>query len=191
MVLLRCKISKNSERTNNKNNTQKRWIRKSLTEQMRFQMSLELQEINDKKGGTTLPGGRVSRQSLRVRGGCNPAKLLFWDIYFKYGLESILYVKNVIFFYKEKPGEILMLRTFLAKNSILAYISLCIVNLSKIGNYKIIVTPMMGCLNFFGMYRKRKPTPIPWCQISIPQAFIFQIHRGVATTPPCYDVLQK
>ena len=34
-------LPKNSERTKNKKNTQKLWIRKSLTEQMRFQMSLE------------------------------------------------------------------------------------------------------------------------------------------------------
>ena len=37
-------LRKNSERTKNKKNTQELWIRKSLTEQMHFQMSLELQE---------------------------------------------------------------------------------------------------------------------------------------------------
>ena len=36
-----------------------------------------------------------------------------------------LYVRNFIFFlYKQKPGEIPIFRTFLAKNSISAYISL-------------------------------------------------------------------
>ena len=40
-------LPKNSERTKNKKNTQKLWIRKSLTEQMCFQMSLKLQEISD------------------------------------------------------------------------------------------------------------------------------------------------
>ena len=42
---------------------------------------------------------------------------------------------------------------------------------------------------FFGMYGMRRPIAIPWYQISIPQAFIFQVHTGVAT--PQLDVLQK
>ena len=73
----------------------------------------------------------------------------------------------------KNPSEILAFRTFLVKNSILAYISLKIDKLRKIGNYVVIVTSYTGCLYSFGMNGKRRPIAIPWYLISIPQAFIF------------------
>ena len=36
---------------------------------------------------------------------------------------------------------------------------------------------------FFGMFGKQRPITIPWYQVSIPQAFVFQVHRGATTTP--------
>ena len=56
-------LPKKSECTNNKKNTQKLRIRKSLTEQMRFQMSLELQEISDdmKAAWKRVPKGRGNK----------------------------------------------------------------------------------------------------------------------------------
>ena len=84
---------------------------------------------------------------------------------------------------QKNTGEILIFRTFLAKNSILAYISLKIAKLGKLGNYDVIVTSYTAYLYFFGMYGKRRPIAILWYQISRPQAFIFQAHRRVATTP--------
>ena len=39
-------------------------------------------------------------------------------------------------------------------------------------------------LPFFGMYGKRRPLAIPRDQISIPQAFIFQVHGGCNNPPP-------
>ena len=81
---------------------------------------------------------------------------------------------------KKKNGKVLIFRTFWAKNSILAYMS---VN-QQIGQNRqlcVIVTSNMGCLYFFGMYGKRRPIATPWYQISTPKAFIFQVHREVAT----------
>ena len=48
----------------------------------------------------------------------------------------------------------------------------------------------MECLYFFCMYGKRRPIAISWYQISIPQAFIFQVHRR-RVPPPWLDVLQQ
>ena len=45
---------------------------------------------------------------------------------------------------------------FLAKNSILAYISLKIGNLGKIGNYDVIVMLYTRRLYFVGMYMERR-----------------------------------
>ena len=44
---------------------------------------------------------------------------------------------------------------------------------------------------FFGKCGKRRPIAIPWYQVTIPQAFIFQVHEGHATAPlPLIDVLE-
>ena len=66
MVLIRRKIfrvPKNLECTKNKKNPQKLWIRKSLTEQIRFQMSHELQEISGvmKAAWKPVPNSRGSK----------------------------------------------------------------------------------------------------------------------------------
>ena len=65
-------------------------------------------------------------------------------------LNLTVYVRNIIsFFYKQKPKEIPIFRTFLAKNSILAYMSLKIAKLSKLGNYDVIVRSYTGYLYIF------------------------------------------
>ena len=47
-------------------------------------------------------------------------------------LNLTAYIRNIIFFfYKEKPGEIPIFGTFLAKKSILAYVALKIIKLEK------------------------------------------------------------
>ena len=75
--------------------------------------------------------------------------------YFEQYLQSVVlnvtvYVQNIIsFFYKQKTGEILIFRTFLAKNSILAYVSLKIGKLGKIVNCDVIVTSCTEYLFFF------------------------------------------
>ena len=118
--------------------------------------------------------------------------------YFEKYLQSMVlnltvYVRNIISFsykQKEKNGEITIFRIFLAKNLILAYISLKTTKLGKIGNYDVIVLSYTGYLYGFGLYGKRRPIAILWCQISIPQAFIFQVHRGLQQ-PPWLVMLQK
>ena len=69
-------------------------------------------------------------------------------------------------FTSKTPSEIPMFRTFLAKNSILAYISLKIAKLGKIGNYDVIATPYTRYLYFFDMYGKRRHIATLWYQIS-------------------------
>ena len=63
-------LPKNSVRTKNKKNTQELWIRKSLTEQMGFQMSLELQEISDvtKTAWKRVPNSRGSKMKWAFTG---------------------------------------------------------------------------------------------------------------------------
>ena len=96
---------------------------------------------------------------------------------------TVLLETSFLSFISKKPSEIPIFRTFLAKNSILAYISLKIAKLGKIGNYDVIVTSYMGYLSLFGMYGKRRPIAILWYQISIPQVFISQVHGGLQQPP--------
>ena len=72
---------------------------------------------------------------------------------------------------------------FFGENSILAYISLKIAKLGKIGNYDVIVTAYTEYLYFFSMYGKRRAIAILWYQISIPQAFIFQVYKRKLQQP--------
>ena len=72
-------------------------------------------------------------------------------------LNLTLYVILIFFFYKQNPGEIPIFRTFLAKNSILAYISLKISKLGKIGNYDVIVMSFTGYLYFLVRMKKGDP----------------------------------
>ena len=74
-----------------------------------------------KLGGTTLPGGRVSRHSQRVREGFVKPGNIRNDFFEKYLHNMVLnltvYVGNIIsFFYKQKKtGEIPILRIFFGK----------------------------------------------------------------------------
>ena len=63
-------LPKNSGRTKNKKNTQELWIMKSLTEQMGFQMSLELQEISD-----------VTKTAWKRVANSWGSKMKFWIIF--------------------------------------------------------------------------------------------------------------
>ena len=55
-------------------------------------------------------------------------------------LNLAVYVSICPSFKSQKPSENPIFRTFLAKNSILAYFSLKITKLGKISNYDVIVT---------------------------------------------------
>ena len=55
-----------------------------------------------------------------------------------------------------------------------------ITKLGKIGNYDIIVMSYTDYLYFFGMYGKSRL-----------QAFIFEVHKGVATPPPLVSCVTK
>ena len=78
-----------------------------------------------KIGGTTLPGGRVSRQSQRVGGLMQPLKTLIRH-FEKYLHTMMLNLQNMLelpssFWISKQPGEILVFRTFIAKFWIFAY----------------------------------------------------------------------
>ena len=117
-----------------------------------------------KIAGTTLPGGRVSRQSQGLKGLMKPGNIR--NYYFeKYLHRMVLNLTvYVINFFSQ---------------SILAYIRWKSPNWAK----SAIMTSYTGYLYFFGIYGKGRPIAILWYQISIPQAFIFKVHRVVATTP--------
>ena len=61
-------------------------------------------------------------------------------------------------------------------------------NLRKIINYDVVVT--RDVYAFFDIYGKKNPETIHWYHKSIPQAFIFQVHRGLQLSP-WLDVLPK
>ena len=60
-------------------------------------------------------------------------------------------------FISKITGEILISITCLAKNSILAYISLKIAKFGKIGNYDVIVTSYTGYLYFLVCVERGDP----------------------------------
>ena len=73
----------------------------------------------------------------------------FWIL--KYMLET-----SFSSFISKKSGEIPIFRTILAKNWILAYFHWKSPIWETLGNYDVTVTSYMGCLYFFGMYRKKR-----------------------------------
>ena len=69
-----------------------------------------------------------------------------------------------LFIMSQKPGEIPIFRTFSAKFSIFACISPKI-GYSDLGNdYDVTVTSYLDVGSYFGMYGKRRPLAILWCQ---------------------------
>ena len=93
--------------------------------------------------GYPLTRGRVSRQSPRVRGWLPPENIL--SRHFERYLHDMDNVQNMLgtpfpFFISKKPGEIPIFVTFLAKKSILAYISLKIDIFRSALLYYVIVT---------------------------------------------------
>ena len=80
-----------------------------------------------KIGGTTLPGGRVSRQSQRVRGGCcnlfsfketlirHSEKYLHTTCTMMLKLTEHVGITIFLLYKQKNPGEILIFRTFIAK----------------------------------------------------------------------------
>ena len=70
------------------------------------------------------------------------------------GLESYSNIRNTISFFIRGKKRRPILRIFLEKNSIVAYIELKIAKLGKVGNYDVIVTSYTGYL-YFLIYGKR------------------------------------
>ena len=71
------------------------------------------------------------------------------------------HVRNTIpSFISEKPGEIQIFGSFLAKKSILAYISLKIDIFRSAMLYYVIVTSYVDRFHDFGINGKRRPYPI-------------------------------
>ena len=74
----------------------------------------------------------------------------------------------------QKPGEIPILRTFIAKFSYCLYL---IENrLFWLGGHTWDVD------TYLSMYGKKKPLAILWFQLDVSGGFHFQVHRWVATT---------
>ena len=82
------------------------------------------------------------------------------------------------FFISQKRGEILIFRTFLAKFSIFAFISLKIGYFELGNDYEVTVTSYLGFGMYVGMYGKRRPLVILWYQLDLSGGFHFQVYRG-------------
>ena len=64
----------------------------------------------------------------------------------------------------QKPGEILIFRTFFVKFSILAYISMKIIYFELAHGYDITVTSYLGCWYLFWYVWKQETLAILWYQ---------------------------
>ena len=101
------------------------------------------------------------------------------------------HVRNTIsLLYKQKLGKILIFGTFLAKKSILAYISLKIYIFRSAMFYYAILTSYIDLFSWF--WYKWKEETLPF--IMVPNNYTlwacqFQVHTG--NHPPQEDVLQK
>ena len=60
----------------------------------------------------------------------------------------------------QKPGEILIFRTFAANFLILAYISLTFCYFELGHDYDVTLTSYLRCCTYFGIYGKRRPLAI-------------------------------
>ena len=84
-------------------------------------------------------------------------------------------------FISKKLGEIPIFGTFLAKKSILAYISL------KIGILRLAMFENVIMMSYVGINGKGRPSPVLWYHIIILWPCLFQVHGGgnpgVVTTP--------
>ena len=83
----------------------------------------------------------------------------------------------------QKPGEILILRTFLVKFSIFAYMSLKISYFELGDDYDVTATSYLGCWYLFWYVWKKETPSYTLVPIRCIWGFNFQVHRGVVTTP--------
>ena len=132
--------------------------------------------IDGKKSGVPR-GGKVSRQRWRVQGGgCHLRKLKVAILKKNVDcmvLKLTVYIRNVIFFsYKPKFGEILIFRTFLAKFSILAYISLKIGYVVLGHDYGVTVTSYLWCWYLFWYVWKKETPSYTMLPITCAEGFI-------------------
>ena len=91
---------------------------------------------------------------------------------------------TIALFYKPKPGEVIMIRTSLAKFSIFAYISVKIGYIELGDDYDVTVTSYLGYWYLFWYVWKEE---IPGCTI-VPIRCIWENHsqvlRGITTNHP-------
>ena len=85
-------------------------------------------------------------------------------------------------FLSQKSDEIPIFRTFLAKFSILIYISLEIGYFELGHDYDVTVRHTWNVGIYFGRYEKRMPLvilwPVLWYQLHVSEGFHFQVHKG-------------
>ena len=87
------------------------------------------------------------------------------------------------FFISQKPGEVPILKTFLAKFPILAYVLL------KIGYFEVwtYLRHILDVCTSFGMYEKRRPLAILWYQLNVSGGSVFKFTGGGNPLgKPCY-----
>ena len=76
----------------------------------------------------------------------------------------------------QKPGEILIFRTFLAKFSILAYISLNIGYFEFVHDYGVTVTSYLGCWYLFWYVLEEETSNYTMVPITCIWGFHFQVN---------------
>ena len=98
MILTRRKIFWRTQRAQRtRKNTHKLWIKKSLTEQMHFQMSLELQEISDvtKAAWKRVPNSRGSKMKWAFT-GCLQVNRGNFEQFFRRWVKNTWWLINVL-----------------------------------------------------------------------------------------------
>ena len=137
-------------------------------------------------------GGRVSRQSSKVRGGLLPQNIL--SRHFEKCLHGMVlklsgHVRNTIsLLYKQKTGWNSDIWNFFSEKmdfcSILVYFhwnsAFWVRSCLKTSLWRHTLTDF----HEFGINGNRRPYPILWYQTIILWARHFQVHEGVVTTPP-------
>ena len=143
--------------------------------------------FDEKKSGGTPNGGRVSRQSLKVRGWLPPENILsrHFEKYLQdMDLKLTEHVKNTIsLLYKQKTWWNSDIWNFLAKKSILAHISLKIDIFRSAMLYYVIVTLCVDRFSWFWYQRKEETLPY----IMVPNNYTLGVpisnSQGVVTIP--------
>ena len=95
------------------------------------------------------------------------------------------------FFISKKPGEILIFGTFLAKKSILAYISLKIDIFRSAMFYYVIVTSYVDQFSWFWYQWKEETLPYTMVPNNYTLGLSISSSQGDGNHPPYEDVLQR